>query len=324
MNGRWAESFYAKYRDDPDWKAADAFLCFHPAATCELFLLFNKPIIVWTTIRIDNGRMLDSTRRNWLETLRTQIAVDKRSVIAANNRYDVEYTRFFTGVDSVLLPSYCGYVRHTYNPTRAGFLVYRPLRANDFTQIFMDSWNKTCRRMGLNASHSVQLTPVQVLYTDHRLDDLTAHRGIVNLPVQPSMMSIFEQYRMNIPLFFPSLELLIGWHLNYTILSEVDIFVGPSTSFEPFHSQRHIPHPYRMERTSAEYWLKLADWYSLPYVFYYNSIEDLASLLNNLTDAKLRRVSDKMRVYNDQFRQELISNWTSVLKRVAGEGRLAL
>jgi hypothetical protein len=58
MNYKWTSRFVALYKDDPDWKQADAFICFHPTATCELFVPFGRPIIVLATIRIDNGRLL--------------------------------------------------------------------------------------------------------------------------------------------------------------------------------------------------------------------------------------------------------------------------
>jgi len=313
MNGRWTTSFYARYRNDPDWLLADAFLCFHPAATCELFVPFKKPIIIWTTIRIDNGRMFASERNLWLDTLRTSIASDPRNVIASNNRYDVEYIRYFTGIDSALLPSYCGYTRTTYNPTRPGFLVYRPRRANAFLQFFANGWTRACQSLNT----TVQLMSVHEVYPEHKLGDLVAHRGIVNLPIQPSMMSIYEQYRMNIPLFFPSRDLLVEWQLNRNILTEINIYFGGGTSFRPIASQRHVPHPYVVQLDSAAYWLPLADWYSLPHVFYYDSFEHLARILNDVTDDELRRTSRQMKQYNEMFRLELVEKWKNILLRVA-------
>jgi len=51
---------------------------------------------------------------------------------------------------------------------------------------------------------SVQLASIRDLYPTYKWADLAAHRGIVPLPCQPSMIGIIEQYRMNIPLFLPS------------------------------------------------------------------------------------------------------------------------
>ena len=117
---------------------------FHPAATCELFVPFNKPIIIVATIRIDNGRTLWYRRARWLRVFR-RIAADPRNVVAANNRFDVAYTRYFTGVRSLLLPSFCGYARRSYSPTRPGFLV-GVRRHEAFTRRFMAEWDDARRR----------------------------------------------------------------------------------------------------------------------------------------------------------------------------------
>ena len=64
------------------------------------------------------------------------------------------------------------------------------------------------------------LTLLRRIFQTYKYSDLTAHRGIVHVPYQVSVMSLFEQYRINIPLFFPSIELLADWQLNYTVMNE--------------------------------------------------------------------------------------------------------
>jgi hypothetical protein len=64
--------------------------------------------------------------------------------------------------------------------------------------------SKNARRLGGKYSYS----------------DLAKFRGCVYAPYQVSAMSIFEQYRMNMPLFFPTVDLLIKWHKQYHILFE--------------------------------------------------------------------------------------------------------
>jgi len=86
------EEFYAVYGGEAEWQSVDAFVCLHPAATCELFLPFNRTIIIVTTIRYDNGRVAVRDWRRWNDRL-ARIAADDRSVVAANNQYDVEYMR---------------------------------------------------------------------------------------------------------------------------------------------------------------------------------------------------------------------------------------
>jgi len=98
-----------------------------------------------------------------------------------------------------LLPSRCGYTRATYKPTRRAFLLGLR-RDSEFRDWFVDAVNSACRAMNV----SVQLASIRDLYPTYKWTDLAAHRGIVPLPCQPSMIGIIEQYRMNIPLFLPS------------------------------------------------------------------------------------------------------------------------
>ena len=86
------KNFYSVYGGEAEWQSVDAFICLHPAATCELFLPFNRTIIIVTTTRYDNGRKSVGDWRRWNDRL-ARIAADDRNVVAANNQYDVEYMR---------------------------------------------------------------------------------------------------------------------------------------------------------------------------------------------------------------------------------------
>ncbi|CAF5192647.1 unnamed protein product, partial [Rotaria magnacalcarata] len=62
----------------------------------------------------------------------------------------------------------------------------------------------------------VSIRHIRDFYKRHyRYTELAQHPGIIHIPYQVSLMSIFEQYRMNIPLFVPSLDLLTEWHYTY-------------------------------------------------------------------------------------------------------------
>lgn len=86
------EEFHSVYKNDPEFQSVDAFICMHAAATCELFVPFNRPIIIVATIRYDNGRVGLNEWKRWNDRL-LEIAAEPTNVIAANNRYDVEYMR---------------------------------------------------------------------------------------------------------------------------------------------------------------------------------------------------------------------------------------
>jgi len=86
------KNFHAVYGGEPEWQSVDAFVCLHPAATCELFVPFNRTIIIVTPTRYEAGRRSVGDWRRWNDRL-ARIASDGRNVVAANNQYDVEYMR---------------------------------------------------------------------------------------------------------------------------------------------------------------------------------------------------------------------------------------
>lgn len=50
------KKFYEVYKNDLEIKQADAFICFHPAAMCELFMPFNRTLIIIASTRYELGR----------------------------------------------------------------------------------------------------------------------------------------------------------------------------------------------------------------------------------------------------------------------------
>lgn len=105
--------FYEHYRADDEFMSADAVLCTYAFASCvELFLPFNKSIIVIASTRFETGRDDARSWTTWIRTLR-RVAAHPHNVVAANSKYDVEYMNYFTGIPNLqLLPSYW-YVRHS-------------------------------------------------------------------------------------------------------------------------------------------------------------------------------------------------------------------
>ena len=76
-------------------------------------------------------------------------------------------------------------------------------------------------------------------------------------------MTFFELYRMGIPIFTPSLALLIKWELHQHVLSE-RVYWKHTPS--PLH-RPSTPDPNSLQdRTALEYWLRLCDPYVYPHI----------------------------------------------------------
>ena len=318
--------FHEAYRNDAKMASVDAFVCFHPAAMCELFAPFNKSILVIASTRYELGRFGAQRWRRLNENL-VRIAADPRNLVAANNRYDAEYIRYFTGIHASLLPSYCGYFAVSYRPSKFGYLL-APVRKSGFEKRFLLEFRGRIQDDEGNSYDATDLdsllTPLRTLYPNYRYSDLAAHPGIVYIPYQVSVMSLFEQYRMNIPLFFPSIDLLASWQYEHGVMTERtwDVVRGrppPRGSIIAAHpSQRHRPDPNDDRNLDAiRYWIKYADFYRLPHITYFRSADDLADILRRLQPVDLRQISDSMREHNVRAKRQLRRKWTKILKNVA-------
>jgi hypothetical protein len=206
-------AFFDAYRGPQSaLQHVDAFVCNHPPALCELYMPFNKSIVVIASVNLEFGRENDQRWREWLESLR-RIAADPRNVVAANNMYDAEYITYFTGVRVEYIPSFCGYAasKAVYNPDRA-----RPIllgRNHNNPQALYRQLHRAAarearvrmRRGGAQSGAGLQTTSLRFVRTeDHypsgfEYSELARHPAIVTIPYTKSVMTFFEMYRMNIP-----------------------------------------------------------------------------------------------------------------------------
>jgi hypothetical protein len=62
----------------------------------ELFMPFNKSIIIHVPIRLEAYRFSPQEFKNFIFNLQ-RISKNPRNIIAANNYFDLEYIKYFTG-----------------------------------------------------------------------------------------------------------------------------------------------------------------------------------------------------------------------------------
>lgn len=307
------QKFYNFYKEKKEMSLVDAFVCFHPASMCEIYMAFNRSIIVIASTRYELGRFQADQWKAWNDNLK-KIASDPKNLVAANNMYDVEYIRYFTGLRVTLLPSLCKYTNLRFNPSRKEFLI-APIRALAFEPIFINTLRHTLRQHQKDENMIVR---VRDIYKHYSYSDLTKHRAIIYVPYQVSTMSLFEQYRMAIPLFFPSLDLLTQWHLDYGVITERSwcnvlhrrkcngsIIPGVlSDTPDPNDDYSYI---------AVRHWLKYADFYRWPHIIYYDSLDDL---IKKLTSTNFVEVSKNMKLYNKRVQKRLMVKWGNVLQRI--------
>ena len=230
-------------------QAYDGFIVTHTPVFCMLFEKYNKPILCINTCRYDQPFCWSKNQENaeWLnEGLRRMIG-NHLLHIFSNNQADANYILQKAGIQTNVIPSLCLYTKATYTPTPGKDFVLHGDRQ--------------------------EVPPCDLLLekpANHSWKELYEYRGIVHTPYEMSTMSIFEQVFAGVPLFFPTPDFYIKCVVNGT-MSFISRYDKWSTG---------------VSIADMEVWMRAADFYLIPHLYYYNSWEDLFQQLSSFTDPK--------------------------------------
>ena len=115
------------YKDNKVIDRADAFVCAFPAALCEFAAMFNKSIIVNTAHRFNLDRCISGDIRRWHQKL-AEYSKDKKNVVSAMSRYDLEYLNYYLNLpNSQIISSLSGFYtrENVYEATEKEVLIYQ-------------------------------------------------------------------------------------------------------------------------------------------------------------------------------------------------------
>jgi len=229
-----------------------------------------------------------------------------------------------TGINAKYMPAWCGSSGFTYTPSRQSILI-GPYRLAD--SIAKLGWGhpilRDLSRTNMGLREPLEFLRITDLYASYSFSDLASHRTIVFLPYQVSIMSFFEYYRMGIPLFVPSKELLLEWDDKYDVVNEriyghirrEDDGGTLSKGAEVHDDRGRLPDP--NVKANFKYWIHLCDFYVFPHVQYFDSWRDLVGKLRSV-DTK--GVSKAMLKYSDEQRPKLVEKWRTVVRQVTPSG----
>ena len=336
--------FHNAYRNDFEMHRVDLVVCSHPAANCELYMSLNRSLAVYATTRLEFGRNDDNIDwrapyihayseerwKAWLDSLR-RIADGPFNSVLANNLYDAAYIKYFAGIDVEYLPSWCSPQATYTQPSRSAILL-GPYRDN-LAKTHEEAWEHPILQELTQSvdkwKHKYQFARMGQLYPRYEYSDLVAHPAVVWIPYQVSTMSWFEFYRMNIPLFAPSLRLLVSWVKDHGLVWErvyghpqrwiFDDEIDDSNSKSEYSSYKKSPHTDPNARhpstESLEFWLGLCDFYNteaFPHVQLFDSWEHLHELLDSVD---LQKVSARMKTHNSQEKKRISKAWKRIIKK---------
>eukprot|EP00223_Ostreococcus_mediterraneus_P007849 CAMPEP_0179702648 /NCGR_PEP_ID=MMETSP0937-20121108/2385_1 /TAXON_ID=548131 ORGANISM="Ostreococcus mediterraneus, Strain clade-D-RCC2593" /NCGR_SAMPLE_ID=MMETSP0937 /ASSEMBLY_ACC=CAM_ASM_000575 /LENGTH=315 /DNA_ID=CAMNT_0021575787 /DNA_START=630 /DNA_END=1577 /DNA_ORIENTATION=- len=278
-------------------------------------------MILIAPTRYEVGRT-DSASWSFLNENLRLLASNPRNVIAANNRYDSEYIRHFSGIQHVeLLPNLCEYVHAVYRPTSKTILIGPSRLSKGGVVVLKD----LIRAIGSVSSHYPRLrfATVREMYPKFNYAQLAQHPAVVLLPYQISIMSIIEYYRMGIPLFAPSVNLLIKWQVKYLIMDELSWNCVRNSCKNGSSIRAHPDSPHGntdpnniMSERDLAHWLVFADFYQWPAITYFDSWKDLFEKLNS---SNLHEIHMEMMKFNKEQKHQIILQWKRLLQQMFSE-----
>ena len=313
-------SFYDAFKGATGRMAAiDAVICMHPPALCELYMPFNKSIIIYATLNLEMQRENPSRWREWVENVR-RIASQPQNAVVTNNEYDAKYIKHFTGIVADVLPSYCGYVLDGVNPNdglpptnlhAAAVLLGR--NHHNPSNVHVGIRSAAARSPGVSGKAIEFQTFDQAYPSGFSYAALRRHPAIVVLPYTKSTMTTFEVYRLAIPLFTPSVKFIIQLGL---LKERVYWTKTPRTKYGGSAAGAASPNDAR--GADLEAWVALSDTYTMPHITTFDSYDDL---IQKLHAADLGAISAKMRQYSLQLKSTLERKWQALIARSVRGGK---
>lgn len=272
IDAKTVTKFYKEHKKD--FESYDGFVHSYPPSFAMLFEPFEKPIITVTCTRFDFPAFPENYQ--WLVEGLRRMSGSGQLTLTANNRLDQMYNEKFLGLETLYVSSLCNYMNQK---TEA--------RAGDF--LFWSRYHSTPGIKGLNQDFSI--------LKNYDRNSIRNFSGVVHLPYNLSIMSAFEHYWQNIPLYFPSVEF------------QSELYASNEGSLEEV----------LFEKTSLYFdksMIELADWYdqeNFAGVRLFNSWADLEQMLAN---DDLTSIQQEMALNNRSRKTRIYSSWESILEAV--------
>ena len=273
IDEKMCKKFYLKYKKKLG--EYDGFIHSYPPAFSLLFERFEKPIITIACTRLDFPVFPD----NYQWFINGMKRMYNRGLLfpIANNLLDKYYCEKETNFEWQHISSLCDYMqpRYLYN------------EENKFI---------TWTRSNVKLDHDKVDAEFSISRSYNR-DEVHKYKGIIHIPYNLSIMSAFEHYRQNIPIFFPSptfQEKL--WKERGDILSEV-LFPNTNLNFNPKL-------------------IRLADWYDEDNFYGVIQYESFFDLYDKLNSVDLAKVSEKMRNFNIRREKNIKIKWSRLVEQI--------
>jgi len=303
----------------------DVVICNVGAEACLAMEPFAAHIIVRATHRFDHASC--GSGDNWLQAggpdrwltgFRTGRMLQRLSrsphhSVSAGQLFDAAYQKHWTGADSWIWSLSAPYATANYAPAEElrGKILILPNWPVDPK----NNWAHWLRELRvLMNRHDLQLdTPHAYWRGNFTHEQLMQHRVAISIPYSVGSQLWLEMYRMGMPMFAPTINLMAQLHLKNGMVfhrccelrahcpkpcyepedfgqnqsatwKKPDVFGG-----EP--SDKWLPRFGDMTEEATQGWLSMLEHYYLPHIEFFDSFPGLLRRLTSITDAELQERS---------------------------------
>lgn len=275
----------------------DGFIATYSPTFFEFFRVTDKPILAVAATRYEAP--YTSSPSKWAKFNESLISAvqDGQLTLAANNRGDADYLRYFTGLEVQVVPSFCGGKETWTGKSRQRVTLAKDGKLRNF---IMKETGGTYK-------------PIDFLGVPYKWRDLMECLEIFVVPQNISTMTLFELATAGVPVAVPSRELFR--ELKGTFSGVLDELTFAEILNVHVSSDEGNPANWR-GKNYLDWWLERADFYNedlMPNVRIVKRIGDLMiddqEILERRTRAQNLILERNVRIH--ALGQGFISNWVS-------------
>lgn len=290
----------------------DTYLVSFPPSLARLFLdlaeKYDKRLILNLGHRFNIGIHTKKENESMIRLLE-HIHRHPRHILAAGSEYDVQYVRYYLGIEPEKLPLCCFHVEAAVRSPESNVVLVGPKGSPKGT---VDRLNAKARN---STGKAMQFATIKDVHPHYDLEDLANHPAVVIFPYSVFSMRMLELYELNVPFFVPSPELL----LEYKAMYDRALFPIYCTKEQYARMDKDqvwpgaaggVPSPNSYEPAAQKYWFQFCFFYRTKNAIIWHSEEDL---LEKLANTDLEQVRREMYKENRERREAALRRWRNAV-----------
>ena len=259
-------------------RSFDGFIVTYPTAFTQLFLKFEKPILVICPTRYeipytDNPDLWKSLNLDLRDGISSGLVT-----LFVNSEAEKKYLKYYTGIESEVVHTVCDYITSKWSPKSADLIFFS--RSHPLSEQIIEEtdgiWQEASQFLGPNYSW----------------EKLMSVAGVFILPYNNNTMHFFELANAGVPVVVPSKDFLMRlWNssVNSGVMSEISNFKVFSISTSGLADED--PSNY-LSPVFKNYWINLCDFYDYTLMPNVSVIDSFSELLSFKPNKNLRSLTD--------------------------------